>query len=52
MAYGYRSTACRVGDHESCQERPIVRCDCECHTDDEDAGESEGNLAAVTTEPA
>jgi hypothetical protein len=29
----YVSTACRVGEHEECQQRPVVRCACGCHTD-------------------
>ena len=28
---GYVSTLCRIGDHTGCQERPVVKCDCECH---------------------
>ena len=27
----YVSTACRIGDHNECQLRPIVRCACPCH---------------------
>jgi len=41
MTYGYTSTACRVGDHEDCQERPIVLCDCGCH-DNKGIGEPAG----------
>ena len=29
----YVSTACRLGDHERCRRRPIVRCACWCHPD-------------------
>ena len=28
----YVATLCRIGDHAGCQERPVVRCDCGCHT--------------------
>lgn len=28
----YVSTDCRNEDHTSCQEQPVVRCFCECHT--------------------
>ncbi len=31
----YVSTLCRIGDHAGCQERPVVKCDCECHGPDE-----------------
>jgi len=29
--HSYISTACRVGDHQTCQSRPIVRCACPCY---------------------
>jgi hypothetical protein len=35
MTFGYISTACRLRDHEACQERPIVLCDCGCHDNKE-----------------
>jgi len=30
-ADAYVSTACRVHDHETCRNGPIVRCACRCH---------------------
>jgi len=27
----YVSSFCRMGDHEACRRRPIVRCACWCH---------------------
>jgi len=37
----YVSTACRVGEHEECRRRPVVRCACWCHAADDDEGSRE-----------
>ena len=29
--YDYISTACRTGDHGTCQRRRIILCACPCH---------------------
>lgn len=31
MNGGYSSTACRTGDHTTCQRHPVVECSCPCH---------------------
>jgi len=28
---GFVSSACRLGEHETCQNRKIIRCSCPCH---------------------
>jgi len=42
---GYVSAACRVGEHDECARRPVVRCACGCHAEDEAGTSGQGTNA-------